>query len=148
MLAKIQSLQKNTIMRSHNSTHYQLKVCIFMRGPHFFKYATLLLHKLPISVRNMRGLHDFIIPAFCKKVRYILAESWKMLRLLHTRAAPVAMGTLWSDVITRREHHWKAANPTMKPANLSHLPTKKKINHTSFKNLTVLIILVVCKFTL
>jgi hypothetical protein len=35
-----------------------------MRGPHFFKYAALSLHKLPISVQIMWGLHDFIIAAF------------------------------------------------------------------------------------
>jgi len=40
------------------------KVRIFMRGPHFFKYASLSPHKLPISVQNMRGLHNFIILAF------------------------------------------------------------------------------------
>ena len=42
--------------------------------------------------------------------------------------SPVAMGTLWSDIIMRREHHRKAANPAMKPwwsLHQSHLPTKK-----------------------
>ena len=80
-----------------------------MRGPHFFKYAALSLHKLPISAQNMRGLHDFIIPAFSfrkSQILYILEESWKMLHLLHTSSHfPVAMGTLWSDGIMRRERH-------------------------------------------
>ena len=72
----------------HNSTQNLAKVCIFMQGPHFFKYAALSPHKLPISTQNMQGLHDFIIPAFSlqKKVTYILAESWKFFSLLHTRA--------------------------------------------------------------
>ena len=47
------------------------KVCIFMRGAHFFKYAALSPHKLPISVQNMQGLHGFITPAFSLQKSHI-----------------------------------------------------------------------------
>uniref|UniRef100_A0A8D0A274 Ankyrin repeat and BTB domain containing 2 n=1 Tax=Sander lucioperca TaxID=283035 RepID=A0A8D0A274_SANLU len=64
-----QSLQKNMIMRSHNSMHNQPKSAYLCGGgAHFFKYAALSPHKLPISVQNMRGLHDFIIPEFLSHI--------------------------------------------------------------------------------
>uniref|UniRef100_A0A8D0A944 Ankyrin repeat and BTB domain containing 2 n=1 Tax=Sander lucioperca TaxID=283035 RepID=A0A8D0A944_SANLU len=63
------SLQKNMIMRSHNSMHNQPKSAYLCGGgAHFFKYAALSPHKLPISVQNMRGLHDFIIPEFLSHI--------------------------------------------------------------------------------
>ena len=51
-----------------------------MWGLHFFKYATLSPHILPISAQNMQGLRDFIIPAFSLQKSYIYLQ--KVLRIL------------------------------------------------------------------
>ena len=106
-------------------------------GAHFFKYTTLSPHKLPISAQNMRGLHDFIIPVFSfQKVTYILAESWKMLHFLHTRAAifPCCHGNIMNWRNYRTWTSSKSCKPCdeamMKPANLSHLPTKQSVSKT------------------
>ena len=121
---------------------------IYAGSAFFFKYAALL----PISAQNMRGLHDFTIPAFSlPKSHTYLCRKFKMLRLLHTRAA--IYPCCHRKVIRCRNYlMWtssKSCKPRdeamMKPGNQSHLPTK---NHTSFKNLTVVSILVVCTFPL
>ena len=81
-------------------------------APHFFKCAALSPHKLPISAQNMRCLHDFLIPAFSLQKSHIyLSRKLKKCCVYFTQEqpfSPVAMGTLWSDVIMRRERHRKA----------------------------------------
>jgi len=80
------SLQKNAIMWLHN-----------MRGTPFFKYASLLPHKLQISVQNMQGLHDFIILAcLLQKSHIYLRRKLKNVAWHYKR-----------DVIMRCEHHRK-----------------------------------------
>uniref|UniRef100_A0A8D0AP27 Choline transporter-like protein n=1 Tax=Sander lucioperca TaxID=283035 RepID=A0A8D0AP27_SANLU len=56
-----QSLQKNVIMRSHNSMHNQPKSAYLFRGPHFFKYAALSNATVVIEARQvvMKIFEDF-----------------------------------------------------------------------------------------
>ena len=87
-----------------------------MRGPHFFKYAA----------QNMQGLPDFVIPAFSLQKSHIyLSRKMKKCCVYFTQEQPfppVAMGTLWSDVITRRERHRKPRDEGK--MKRFHLPTK------------------------
>ena len=93
-------------------------------APHFFKDTALSLHK-SANCAKYAGLAWFHNPRIfvTKKVPYIFAESWELLRLLHTRAIFLLLP--WERCeVTSSESCKPREEDMMKSANHSHLPTK------------------------
>ena len=120
-------MQSRELMHNQPRAAYLCGGRIFSNTPHFRRIKSRFQEAKYAEVAWFHNNNNFR----CKKVTYILAESWKMLRLLHTSKAPFSPychGNLmkWRNYVT-----WtSSANPAVKPgwnlkrANHSYLPTK------------------------